>query len=61
MGLVETFLPEEKVEVTLSEIERLIRKKERADANYMVILGLCEHNIDPIVIYEIFTDKKEKK
>jgi len=60
MGLVETFLPEEKVEVTLSEIERLIREKERATANYKAILGLCEHNIYPVVIYEIFAEKEEK-
>ncbi len=59
MGLVETFMPEEKVTLTLSEIEGLIREKERADARYKAILGLCEHNIAPEVIYEIYAEKKE--
>lgn len=61
MGLVETFMPEEKVEVTLSQIEGLIRDKERATANYKAILGLCEHNIDPVVIYEIFAGKAKNE
>ena len=60
MGLVEMFTPEQTVEVTLSQMENLIREKEEADAKYKVILGLCNHKIDPTVIYEIFNEENEK-
>lgn len=60
MGLVEMFTPEQKIEVTLSQIEDLIREKEKADAKNKVILGLCKHNIDSTVIYAIYNEENEE-
>lgn len=62
MGFVDAFSAEDRVEITVSQLIKMLDERARAESNFNTAMAMTREGIDPEKILRVFNmEKKEVK
>lgn len=62
MGFVDAFSAEDRVEITVSQLIKMLDERARAESNFNTSMAMTREGIDPEKILRVFNmEKKEVK
>lgn len=62
MGLIDAFSAEDRVEITVAQLIKILDERARAEANFNITMAMVREGIDPKKILRVYdVDKAEIK
>lgn len=61
MGLIDVFGAEERVEITVAQLIRILDERARAESNFDVTMAMLREGVDPEKILKVYNRDKKKQ
>lgn len=61
MGFVDAFSAEDRVEITVSQLIKMLDERARAESNFCTAMAMTREGIDPEKILRVFNMEKKEE